>query len=220
MQMKTLVIGAIAALVVIGVAGCEKTKVELTRQDLALAGEAGLPEAFLLQIKRAGDNLRQLEGMHAEGGPVKAKGVTVDVSQDKARRTVRQLQRSAPPGYLAFISDMNFGIGGTPDHVSVLTTSDPYDALEVMGTNGWNYDISPKMVIARVRQWNKRFGLHLRGVGFDWLEAEFRQRPPNMLEFAKEVYEFCPDVVDQGTGTVEALAAEMKRANTVYLWWD
>ena len=38
--------------------------------------------------------------------------------------------------------------------------------------------------------------------------------------FAREVYAFCPDVVDQGTETVEALAAEMKQENTVYLWWD
>jgi hypothetical protein len=41
-----------------------------------------------------------------------------------------------------------------------------------------------------------------------------------MLEFAKEVYQFCPDVVDQGTETVEALASERKRTNRVYLWWD
>jgi hypothetical protein len=41
-----------------------------------------------------------------------------------------------------------------------------------------------------------------------------------MVAFAREVYAFCPDVVDQGTGAVEALAAEMSRTNTLYLWWD
>jgi hypothetical protein len=41
-----------------------------------------------------------------------------------------------------------------------------------------------------------------------------------MLAFAREVYQFCRDVVEQGTETVEKLAAEMKRSNRMYLWWD
>lgn len=213
-------IGVIAALVLAGAAGCGKPQTVLTGKDRVLARETGIPEAFLLGIKGAGRNLRQLEGVDAEGEPAKAKGVTVDVPQDKARQAVRRLQDSAPTGYLAFISDMNFGIGGDPDQVSVLKASSPYAALEAMGTNGWNYDLGPETVIARVRQWDERFGLILRGAGFDWLEAEFRRQPQDMLEFAKEIYEFCPDVVDQGTETVEALAAEMKRTNAVYLWWD
>lgn len=218
--MKTFMIYAIVALVLMGTAGCEKANVKLTSGDLTLAEETGFPELFLLRIKGAGRNMRQLEGVDAEGEPAKAKGVTIDVAQDKAPQTVRKLQEAVPPGYLVFISEMNFGISGKPDQVSVLKAASPYDALAVMGTNGWNYDLSPDIVIARVKQWDKRFGLILRGVGFDWLEAEFRKQPPNMLEFAQEVYEFCPDVVDQGTETVEALAAEMKRTNAVYLWWD
>jgi hypothetical protein len=89
-----------------------------------------------------------------------------------------------------------------------------------MGTNGWNYDISPDMIIARLKQWDAGFGLVLRGVAFDWVEAEFKTHPQDMLAFAKEVYEFCPDVVEQGTETVEALAEEMTRSNVLYLWWD
>ncbi len=76
------------------------------------------------------------------------------------------------------------------------------------------------MVIARLKKWDAEFGLVLSGVGFDWMEAQFQRQPANMLEFAKEVYAFCPDVVDQGTETVEALAKEMKRTNTLFLWWD
>jgi hypothetical protein len=35
-----------------------------------------------------------------------------------------------------------------------------------------------------------------------------------------EVYEFCPDVVDQGTDTVEGLESEIKKSGTIFLWWD
>ena len=76
------------------------------------------------------------------------------------------------------------------------------------------------MILARAKKWDARFGLVLRGAGFDWLEAEFVRPPKDMLELAKEVYEFCPDVVDQGTETVKVLATEMKRTSAVYLWWD
>jgi hypothetical protein len=218
--MKSTVTELLAMLVLAGFSGCGKADVELTDTDRALAAKTGIPETFLLQIKKAGRNVRQLEGFDEEDGPTRADGVTIDVPQQKVPATVRQLQSSAPAGYLAFISDQNFGMGGKPDHVSVLKASSPYDILEVMGTNGGNYNISCSMVIARVKEWYERFGLVLRGAGMDWLEASFEQQPPNMLEFAKEVYEFCPDVVDQGTVTVEALADEMKRTNSVYLWWD
>lgn len=210
----------IAILGASGIAGCDMSGDKTAMDGQVLADKTGIPQTFMNQIRQRGENLRQLEGINDRGEFVKAKGVTIDVSQRTAHSVARELVESAPEGYLVFVSDMNFGIGGKPDHVSVLTTSDPYKALEVMGTNGWNYDISPEKVIARLKQWNKRFGLELRGVGFDWLEAEFRRSPADMVAFAKEVYEFCPDVVEQGTGTVEALADEMKRANSVYLWWD
>ena len=56
------------------------------------------------------------------------------------------------------------------------------------------------------------------GAGLDWMEARFVNPPKDFTLFAKEVYDFCPDVVDQGTETVDALAKEMQRTNTLYLW--
>ena len=41
-----------------------------------------------------------------------------------------------------------------------------------------------------------------------------------MKAFANEVYEFCPDIVDQGVGDVEKLAAGIAATKEVYLWWD
>ena len=41
-----------------------------------------------------------------------------------------------------------------------------------------------------------------------------------MDPFAKEVYTFCPDVVDQGVGSIEALEEAIKEMHGVWLWWD
>ena len=41
-----------------------------------------------------------------------------------------------------------------------------------------------------------------------------------MDAFVRELYPFCPDIVDQGAGSIEAAAAEMRDANALFLWWD
>lgn len=192
----------------------------LSNSDLALAQQLGLPQPYLLQVKSAGQNLRQLEGTDEEGDALAAHGVTVDVPHNQSRAAAQALQASAPPGWMAFVSDLNFDIDRAPDQVSVLKATSIRDVLRAMGTNGWNYDLSPAMVIARIQEWDQRYGLVLHGAGFDWFEASFTRPPTDMLAFANEVYEFCPDTVEQGLESVEALAAELRRSNTVSLWWD
>lgn len=209
------------AVVVMGAAlGCHGGQGRLTDADRALLARAGLPEAFGAALKRIGRNLRQLEARDGEGQPLKITGVTLDVPQDRAKRAVRELRGETPPGFAVFVSDQNFGIGGTPDRVSVMAAQTLHDVVAAVGTAGWNYDLGPEAVAKRLREWDTRYGLLLVGAGDDWFEAEFVRRPTDMPGFAREVYDFCPDVVDQGTGTVEALGAEMERENVVYLWWD
>lgn len=218
--MKIFWISISCILLILSTAVCGKPKAELDKNDYDLAANTGIPEAFLLKVKIEGRNIRQLEGMDDEGNQIKALGITIDVPRDKVRTVVNRIKKETPPGYIVFVSDRNYGIGDKPDNVSIIKASGFPEVLQVMGTNGWNYDISPEMVIKRLKEWDDRFGLILIGAGFDWFEAEFQRAPQDMIEFAKEVYEFCPDVVDQGTATVEALANEMKGSNTVYLWWD
>ena len=41
-----------------------------------------------------------------------------------------------------------------------------------------------------------------------------------MQSFAQEMYEFCPDIVEQGTGSIEELIEEIKETKKLALWWD
>jgi len=34
------------------------------------------------------------------------------------------------------------------------------------------------------------------------------------------MYEFCPDIVDQGCGDVQTLAKDLKKTQRLYFWWD
>jgi len=89
-----------------------------------------------------------------------------------------------------------------------------------MGTNGTNYDIGTDRIIAHLGEWDRRYGMTLLGAGDDCVEVELARAPSDWGALAREVYEFCPDVVDQGAETVEALAAEMGESRRIFLWWD
>jgi hypothetical protein len=49
-------------------------------------------------------------------------------------------------------------------------------------------------------------------------------RPPTTdqaaLALAREHYSYAPDIVQQGTGDVETLAATLKNARAWFFWWD
>ena len=199
---------------------CSESPVTLTDADRALGQAVGIPDAPLLAIKTAGQNLLRLQGIDEGGDPFLANGVTIHIDQHDALDAVRSLRRTLGSGYLVFVSERRFGIQGYFDQVAVLKGTDPYDMLRTMGTNAWNYDFGPETIIDRLQKWDEAFGLDLHGVGFDWLEASFREQPDDMDAFAAEVYAFCPDVVDQGTETVERLAKDMRQSKSVFLWWD
>ena len=198
--------------------GCARAQADASPRHRELAREAGLAEAVVEPLLRHGSDLKRLEGIGQDGQVVPVAGLTVALPEAQARRAVSALREALGPGYVVFQSAQNFG--SAPDRVAVLRSTDPFDPLRTMATNGTNYDIHTDSIITRLADWDRRYGLTIVGAGLDWVEAELVRPPPDWVAFAREVYEFCPDIVDQGTETVEALAEEMKESRTVYLWWD
>jgi hypothetical protein len=56
-------------------------------------------------------------------------------------------------------------------------------------------------------------------VVFHSLEGYFTTPVKDPRALAKRMYKFCPDIVDQGVGTVDALAKELQKQK-LYFWWD
>lgn len=107
-----------------------------------------------------------------------------------------------------------------PHRLLALPTSDRWQALLAMGTNGVNSGIGPGYLIAWLEQLEKRQPFVLLSVGHDLLAGRFLQPVADPLALAEEMYELCSDIVDQGTGTVEELAEELEASGRLYLWWD
>lgn len=99
-------------------------------------------------------------------------------------------------------------MGCVADSSAILANTDPWFFLNKAKINGVYYEIEHDEVIRRLRVWDALYGLQIIGSGMDWLYPEFEKPLQNLAAFADEVYESCPDAVDRGTGSTEALAVQ------------
>jgi hypothetical protein len=56
----------------------------------------------------------------------------------------------------------------------------------------------------------------LLAVGHDLIAGQFLTPIQQPETLAQQMYDLCPDIVDQGTGTVE----ELSESGRLFLWWD
>ncbi|MBM4034828.1 MAG: DUF4253 domain-containing protein [Planctomycetes bacterium] len=104
--------------------------------------------------------------------------------------------------------------------IAVLARADHYALLTIKRTNGTNYGHDTAKVIAKLKEWEARYPFDILGADFDWVEIQFREVPKDLDAFVRQAYAFCPDTVDQGTETLAALAAGIRRTRRLFLWWD
>jgi len=130
---------------------------------------------------------------------------------------------------------------GLPDHIRVL-----YEH----GTDAANYDLDTDAICRKLMAWHETYGIVLSEVGPDRLVVAFSALPDETRAISEEIYAFCPDVVDQGFGTLDdvvaagrklprdvaelidgidfdepdfgliILARSLARTRRVALWWD
>lgn len=80
-----------------------------------------------------------------------------------------------------------------------------FDILKEKQTNGYNYDIGPDDIIKKFEEWDKQHGIETSGVDFNAVVAKFNSLPENIEGLAQEVYDLCPDIIDQGFGEMDGM---------------
>ena len=104
-----------------------------------------------------------------------------------------------------------------------LPVSDGSEVPALLRWGGWNACPPPEYHVAALRSWRERYGAELVAMGFDTLELRVRRRPQGRdeaLGLARELYAYCPDLVDQGYGTLAPLAANLMADDWWSFWWD
>jgi hypothetical protein len=220
------------AMFMICLASCSQPKETLSDSDRKLVDELTFDRELIGDIRKHTDSsFRMAAGsldaelsfkdptVYKNFREKKINGLSFSVSQEMSYTILADLHDEfRKKGYLLYISESNSGYGA--DEITVLKTDDMFDALRFEGTNGINYDIHTEDIIDKLKTWNDQFGLDIFAASFDLVQAHYVKMPSDLKAHAEETYAFCPDVVDQGTGSVEALQQEIQKARQLYLWWD
>jgi hypothetical protein len=87
----------------------------------------------------------------------------------------------------------------------------------------WNECPGPKEHVALMKFWQQYWDAEVVGITRDVVEMRVGQPPSNRvdaLRLAKQQYLYCQDIVDQGTRTMESLAAGLLVGTSWFFWWD
>jgi hypothetical protein len=176
-------------------------------------------QVLIMAKEESGASVYRLVGYDEKDYQIIADGIAVTVPEDRTDTALASLRKKLSPlKYMAFVVEVNVGI--KTDRIGILKGTDQYDILRVMHTDGDDYDISNSDVIERLKEWEKSSPFDIIGADNDWVEIEFKTLPKDLRAFAEEVYDFCPDTVDQGPGSVGGLIAEIQRTKRLFLWWE
>jgi hypothetical protein len=215
--------------------GCKSQPVTksylLTNDEKAICDTLQIDTTIIKDIRQF--NVNKIERFHyslskiitkdseIEADPILLKGLVFSETNAQSYALVFSLKdKFKEKGYYIFLLENNFNINNKPDNIGVLKTTDKYAVLKQIATDGINYDITNDSLISIIKNFDKKYSLELIGASGDWCEFVIHNEPKSWTQFAKEVYKICPDVVDQGAGTVQALADEMKKTKRLYFWWD
>ncbi len=197
-------------------------KSNLTSVETDLLKKVNFKAELISDIKELTKNdLRQLPAIDQETGEILNdkffEGVYSETTDEKADDYVKRLKsKYRENGYLIFVFEGEDG----KKNVAIIKGTDDLDILRYRRTDGINYDLKNDDIVKKVSEWKTKYGLIVIGCSRDWLHVEFDKLPADINVFAKEVYEFCPDSVDQGVGTLDKLKEAIKEMNGIWLWWD
>ena len=89
-------------------------------------------------------------------------------------------------------------------------TNDPFAAVRAAGTAAPNFELDTDAIVAHMATWQPLCNFTVRNAEADSVDIEFATLPQDMDAFARDLYEFCPDLVDQGTGCVHEMVEALE----------
>jgi hypothetical protein len=90
------------------------------------------------------------------------------------------------------------------------STNDSFAVIRSAGTGAPNFDLDTDAIIERLTKWQLLCSFSVVGAEGDTVDIKFETFPKDMEAFVRDLYEFCPDLVDQGTGCVHEMIEMME----------
>ncbi|MEW8390464.1 MAG: DUF4253 domain-containing protein [Candidatus Thiodiazotropha sp.] len=148
--------------------------------------------------------------------------VSVLVPEHTAKNDLLRIRKILPEGAHAFVgTTRNLSKQGAEGVELVVFASDNHlDILRVAQTDGVNFGLTTESIVSKLESWNKEYGVDIWQAETDTIQLTLNILPADLEAFQKEVYAFCPDIVDQGSGNINDIGNYLKQGKAVYLWWD
>lgn len=174
-------------------------------------------EAFHYSLSKMVDSA----GNETELDPIYMPGFVFEETEMNTEKILEELHDSLKAkGYYLFVLERNYGMANQKDMMAILKTTDQFEVLKHIETNGINYDIDTDSVVAIMKGFDKRYQLDLIGANGEWCEFIIKGENVDWKKLAEEAYLVCPDIVDQGVGSIEDLVTSMQQTKRLYFWWD
>jgi hypothetical protein len=84
--------------------------------------------------------------------------------------------------------------------------------IKQLETNGCNYDVSNEEILDRIQTWHQTIDVEVLEVTEDSITLHFKSLPADTRSFAQEIYEFCPDIIDQHFGCFDEIFEAMEES--------
>ncbi len=108
-------------------------------------------------------------------------------------------------------------------YLSLIPTSECWQAAAYLLFGGWNACPMPEEQVAIHQYWHQFYGAEVVAMTQDIVEMKV-SRPPideeGAFKLAQEQFLYCDDIVYQGVLTLDNLKKTVKGSSIWYFWWD
>jgi hypothetical protein len=108
-------------------------------------------------------------------------------------------------------------------NIALVPTTTCWQVPAYLRFGAWNDCPQPEEHVTLMRFWQQCWDAEVVGITRDVVEIRVGNPPSNKvdaLKLAKQQYLYCEDIVDQGTRTLESLAAGLLDGTSWFFWWD
>jgi hypothetical protein len=150
-------------------------------------------------------------------------GMSAVVTAADSKAILRQVRKDLAPDLVAFIG---MAVKWDKDERNRMVEcvigpgSSQFDILRLARSRADRYHLGTEELILRLQEYHRRLGIDIFRAETDVVEFDLLSLPENVSGFTRDLYQFCPVLVDQGLGSLDALQEYILSNRRVYLWWD
>jgi hypothetical protein len=150
-----------------------------------------------------------------------ARSMLVDAKE--ASRWVAAVREVLPAGFIAFAGTTRW-LGSEPNdgkaELVIARGESQLDCIRVARTEPVNYGISTEDVVAKLREYDEKYGVDIDEAETDSIGFRLLRPPPSLEAFSADLMEFCPDLRDHFADEKDLAEKLAASRHGVILWWD